>query len=340
MRYGLSLPHYAYSFPDGGPLEWARVVDYARRAEDAGFDSVWVSDHFFADLDRYGGPRGPVGTVEPFTALAGLAVHTERVRLGTLVAAASFRHPAHVAKMATTIDLLSGGRFDLGMGAGWFQGEYEAFGYEFGSAGDRFDTLEESLQVLTRLFAEEEPADYEGPNITLRAAYLHPRPAQRGGPPLWIGGKGGPRGLALAARFGDGWNSVWRWTPEDYGEVSRRLDEACERAGRDPATLRRSVGLYTLVGEDEEDLVSRWRALQRWAPGDALAGELIEDYARGGLVGTPDRVRETVAAFEALGVEEIIVAPASLPFAVADDGLLEVIGESLLSGRALLTPDG
>jgi F420-dependent oxidoreductase-like protein len=332
MRYGLSLPHYGYSFGEGEELEWPRVVDAALRAEGAGFDSVWVSDHFFADLARYGGPEGPVGTFEPFTALAAIATRTERVRLGTLVAAASFRHPAHVAKMATTIDLLSGGRFELGLGAGWNQQEYEAFGYEFGSAGDRFDGLEEALAVITRLFAEEEPVSYEGPRLTLRDAYLQPRPAQPGGPPVWLGGKGGPRGLRLAARYAAGWNTVWRVTPEDYAGLVRRLEAACEAEGRDPATLRRSVGLYTLVGEDERDLDARWRALQRWTPGDALSGELLETYARGALVGTPESVRETVKAFEALGVEEIIVAPASLPFAVPDASQLDVLREVLLSG--------
>jgi F420-dependent oxidoreductase-like protein len=331
MRFGLSLPHYGYSFGSGEELTWPRVVDAAVAAEAAGFDSVWVSDHFLANLSRYGGPDGPVGTFEPFTALAAIATRTERVRLGTLVAAASFRHPAHVAKMSTTIDLLSGGRFELGLGAGWNEEEYEAFGYEFGSVGDRFDGLEDALGVLTHLFADEEPVSYEGKVHRLQDAYLQPRPAQPGGPPIWLGGKGGPRGLRLAARHASGWNTVWRWTPEDYAELVRRLEEACEAEGRDPATLRRSVGLYTLIGEDERDLDERWRALQRWAPGDALAGELLEHYARGALVGTPERIRETVAAFEALGVEELILAPASLPFAVPDPSQLDVVAEVLLT---------
>lgn len=330
MRFGLALPHYGYSFPDGGPLDWGRVIEYARRAETLGFDSLWVSDHFFSDPSRTPGPQELLATVEPFTALAALATHTERVRLGTLVASGGFRHPAHVAKMATTIDLLSGGRFDLGLGAGWMEAEYTAFGYDFGTVGERFDLLEESLEVLTRLFGEAEPVDYVGKRITLQEAYLHPRPPQSGGPPIWLGGKGGPRGLKLAARFAHGWNTVWRWSPRDFAEVSGRLDRACEDVDRDPATLRRSVGLYTLVGEDEVDLHDRWRALQRWAPGDALAGEMLEDYARGALVGTPEQVAEQVAAFEALGVEEIILSPASLPFAVAEDSELDVIADVLL----------
>src|SRR5919201_1206398 len=108
MRIGLALPHYDYSFLDATPLTWPGLVESAQRAEALGFDSVWISDHFFADISRYGGPSGPLGTIEPFTSLAALATQTERVRLGTLVACTSFRHPAHVAKMATTIDQLSG----------------------------------------------------------------------------------------------------------------------------------------------------------------------------------------------------------------------------------------
>src|SRR5438034_103453 len=117
MRVGIALPHYDFSFPDGEPLSWERFLDAALRAEALGFDSLWISDHLFLDLARYGGPDEELGSLEPFTTLAALAALTERVRLGTLVACAPFRHPAHVAKMATTIDLTSGGRFDLGLGA-------------------------------------------------------------------------------------------------------------------------------------------------------------------------------------------------------------------------------
>src|SRR6058998_27828 len=148
MRIGLALPHYDFSFPDGKPLTWTRLVEAARRAERLGFDSVWISDHFFLDLERYGGSPEPQGSVEPFTALAGLTAVTERVRLGTLVACAPFRHPAIVAKMASAIDLQSGGRFDLGLGAGWYEREFEAFGYPFGTVGERFSMLEETVRAV------------------------------------------------------------------------------------------------------------------------------------------------------------------------------------------------
>ena len=329
MRMGLALPHYDFSFPDGKRLTWDGVVDAALRAERLGFDSIWISDHFFLDLERYGGHDIPLGSIEPFTALAALATLTERARLGTLVACAPFRHPAHVAKMATAIDLASGGRFDLGMGAGWYGREFEAFGYAFPATGERMTILEENVRAIAALFGGK-PVDLEAGNTRLSGAYNLPKPVQEGGPPIWIGGKGGPRLLGLVASLAAGWNTVWRWTPEDYGEKVAQLRKICESVGRDPSTVRRSVGLFALVGEDDRDLVARYRALQRWAPGGALDGEMLEDYARGSLTGTPERCSEVMADFAGHGVEELIVSPGSLPFAVYDWSLVELIAEAVL----------
>jgi probable F420-dependent oxidoreductase len=329
MRIGLALPHYDYSFPDGKPLSWPRLLDAARRAEALGFDSVWISDHFFLDLARYGGPADPSGTVEPFTALAALAASTERVRLGTLVACTSFRHPAHVAKMATTIDLISGGRFDLGLGAGWYDPEFAAFGYEPASTGDRFAFLEETVLVVAGLFAEG-PFTHEGKRFQIEGAYNHPRPAQPGGPPIWVGGKGGDRLLRLIARHASGWNTVWRRTPESFAERAHRLRQLAETEGRDPASVRLSLGLYTLVGEDERDLTHRFEVLRRWAPGGALDGQHLEDYARETLTGTPERSLETLGAFAAAGAEEFIVGAGPVPFSVADWSMVELIAGSLI----------
>jgi probable F420-dependent oxidoreductase len=329
MRIGLALPHYDFSFPDGEPLTWSQLVDAARRAESLGFDSLWISDHFFLDLARYGGSDQPQGTLEPLTALAGLAGVTDRVRLGTLVACAPFRHPAHVAKMATAIDLWSGGRFELGIGSGWYEREFQAFGYPFESTGRRFALLEETVEVIAGLFSEG-PFDHDGEHFQLRGAYNHPRPAREGGPPIWIGGKGGDRVLRLAARLGAGWNTVWRWTPERYGERVEVLQRVCEKEGRDPGSVRQSVGLYTLVGEDDRDLVARFRALQRWTPGGALDGELLDDYGRDTLTGTPSTCLERLVEFSTCGVEEVIVAAASLPFAVYDWSMLDLIAEAMI----------
>jgi probable F420-dependent oxidoreductase len=332
MRIGLALPHYEFSFPDHQPASWPRILDAARRAERLGFDSIWISDHFFLDLARYGGSAEPAGTPEPFTALAALAVATERVRLGTLVACAPFRHPAHVAKMATTIDLASHGRFDLGIGAGWYEREFEAFGYD--PAG-RFSYLEESAEVVAGLFGGG-PVDHRGRRFRLRSAYNHPKPAQPGGPPIWIGGKGGDRTLRLAARGGFGWNSVWRWEEAAYASRVEALRAAYRTEGRDPAQARLSLGLYTLVGDDERDLARRFAAMQRWAPGGALDGTTLETYARDTMTGTVDECLERLSRLADLGVGEFIVGAGPVPFAVSDWDQVELIAGRLVpSARAL-----
>jgi probable F420-dependent oxidoreductase len=329
MRIGLALPHYGFSFPDGGEVTWPRVLDAARRAETLGFDSVWISDHFFLDLERYGGPPEPLGSVEPFTSLAGLAVATERVRLGTLVACAPFRHPAILAKMATAIDLASGGRLDLGLGAGWYEREFEAFGYPFGTVGERFRSLEESVRAVGALFGEG-PVDLDVGRVHLAGAFNHPRPVQQPRPPIWVGGKGGDRLLRLIARHADGWNTVWRMTPETYAERVRSLERIAQAEGRDPATVRRSLGLLTLVAEDDRHLEQRYGALQAWSPGKVLEDVPLEAYAEDTLTGTPEDCLKLLARYRELGVEELIVSAASLPFAVFDWSMLELVASAII----------
>jgi probable F420-dependent oxidoreductase len=330
MRIGLALPHYGFSFPDGGELSWDRLSSWASRAEAKGFDSVWVSDHFFLSLERYGGPEEPYGSVEPLMALAALAAVTERVRLGTLVLGAGFRHPAMVAKSAVTIDHLSGGRLDLGLGAGWYEDEYRALGYDFGTVGGRFSVLEEAVEVLALLFGEKEPVSWQGEHFHLDEAYCRPRPFQQPRPPLWLGGKGGPRLLRLVARRADGWNTVWALTPEVYGERARELDRLCESEGRDPHTVRRSVGLYTMVGESQPDLEARWRRVQGWGPGGAFAHSDLGAWRQDKLAGTPEQVVERIAEFAALGVEEVILSMGPLPFAIADAEMFDLIAEKVI----------
>src|SRR5207248_9312359 len=143
---------------------------------------------------------------------------------------------------------LSGGRMELGIGAGWYEDEFDAFGLPFPGTGERFGLLEETLQVVGALFADG-PADFEGAHFALRDAYNHPGPAQSPRPPVWLGAKGGDRSLRLAASYADGWNTVCRWESGAYAERARAAQRICEELGRDPATLRLSVGLSTLNGE-------------------------------------------------------------------------------------------
>jgi probable F420-dependent oxidoreductase len=329
MRIGLALPHYDFSIPSVSPVTFDAVAAVAARAERLGFESVWVSDHFFSTLERYGGGPERYGSLEPLATLAGLATVTERVRLGTLVLSAGFRHPAVLAKAATAIDRVSGGRLELGLGAGWFADEYEAFGLPFGTVGERFDLLEDTLGYLGALFGPE-PASFEGKRFALRGAFNHPRPVQEPRPPLLIGGKGGPRLLRLAARYADGWNTVWRWTPEAYAPLAAGAREACERAGRDPAGFRLSLGLFTVVGETEVDLVERYERIGRVLPPGVTEAAPLEALRVDGLVGTPDDVLERLSRFAEVGVSELVICPAPVWFALPDPSILDLLAERVL----------
>ncbi len=327
MRFGLSLPHYGFSLPSG-EISFADAAGWARRAEDLGFDSIWVSDHFFYSFARYGADPAPIASLEPLTSLAGIAAVTHRVRLGTLVLCAAFRHPALLARIAASIDLLSDGRLDLGLGAGWMREEFDAFGYRFGTVGERFQALEESLDVVRRLFGGE-PVTYHGPTVTLRDAVLAPAPDRA--PAVWVGGKGGPRLLRLAARLADGWNTVWRFAPEAYSDKVSDVHAACEAAGRDPATFGLSVGLYSLIGEDEASAHAAFERGRAAAPGDAMAGDDYGSWRADTLSGTPEQILERVAAFEALGVRELIVSPWVLPFAIHEPDQVELFAERVIA---------
>lgn len=325
MKVGLALPHYDFSYPDGRGADPAATVEWAFRAEALGYDSVWVSDHFFLDISRYGGPAGRQGSLEPLATLSAIAAATARVRLGTLVLCEAFRPPAILAKAAATLDIASGGRLDLGIGAGWYEDEYRAHGYDFATPGIRMARLEESARIVRGLLGSAEPFTFEGEHYRVDGAVLDPRPVSP--PPVLIGSKGGPKAARIAAETADGWNTVWKWTPEDYAAKARTLDAACEKAGRDPASVSRSIGLYTLV---TGDLDKTWNELRSWAPGTMLDNVKPAEFAEGALVGTAEQCAERMAAFAAHGVTELIVSPAPLPFAIPLPEQVEAIAETLI----------
>jgi probable F420-dependent oxidoreductase len=330
MKLGIALPHYDISFPDQRPATFDRVARYAGLAESSGFHQVWVSDHFWLDLERYGGPVGRQGTPECWTTLSALAARTSRVRLGTLVLASGFRPPTLLAKMAATLDQLSDGRLDLGLGAGWNEAEFTENGLPFPRPGERLAMLEEALGVLSALLTDaQEPASFSGRFYQASDAPVVPGPVQRPRPPLWVGGKG-DRLLGVVARAADGWNVVWSMTPDAYRERLGVLEAACGRAGRDPGEVRRSLGLNTLVGTDADDLAVRWRRLQAWTPGGILDGVELRDWAEGRLVGTPDQVLAQLRGWEELGIEQVVCTFSGLPFAVFEDEQLELVAEQVL----------
>lgn len=205
-----------------------------RIADEAGFDHCWNMDHF-ASL----GGEDTKDIFEAWTMLAGMAALTTRVRIGCSVTGNTYRHPGVLAKMAVTVDHLSGGRLEFGIGAGWAENEHTMLGLPFGTVGDRADRLEETLQIITSLWTEP-TTTFTGKHYRLAQAVAEPKPVQRPHPPIWIGGSGPKRTLRMAAEYADVWNAPGG-TPALVAESSAILDRHCADIGRDPAQIRRSV---------------------------------------------------------------------------------------------------
>jgi F420-dependent oxidoreductase-like protein len=211
-------------------LPWPTLVERWRYFESLGFDSVWNSDHFIqSSWSEY-------PNLEAWTVLAGLAALTERIRIGVLVSSNTFRHPALLAKQAVTVDHISNGRLELGLGAGWFEREHTMFGIDFPAPAERVGRFREAVAVVDQLLRNDE-SSYDGRYYQLRQARFRPRPVQQPRPPLVLAGHG-PRMLRIAAEYADTWNSFG--TAEEMRERNQLLDEHCAAIGREPGSLRRS----------------------------------------------------------------------------------------------------
>lgn len=291
-----------------------------RWLDDSGFDWISAWDHLYeAPPDLIAGP-GTVPHFEAVATLAALAVETTNARLGCLVFYVGYRNPALLARAAVTIDHLSGGRFELGIGGGWHQWEAEANGYDFPGVGVRLDMLDEAARVIGPLVGasrfvadpDREPPDtpiegdgpprttFEGRHFRVVDASCLPPPVQ-GGLPLWIGGVGERRTLPLAARHADGWNAAYV-DPAEFGRLSGVLSASCEDIGRDPATIERSVNLVFAMGSDaasahraEAELAEQW-------------GPLFDRIRPGTLLGTAERAVEEVMAYAEAGADLVNIA--------------------------------
>ncbi len=245
MRFGLQIPNFSDDETPG--TLFGEVVERAAAAEDTGFDSVWVMDHFF-QLPPMGGPAAPM--LDSYTLLGALAARTSRVRLGAMVTGVTYRNPAHLAKIVTTLDIISGGRAILGIGAAWYDVEHEGLGFDFPSAGERLDRLEEALQICRAMFTEEAPS-FEGRYYRIHEARNVPPPVQRGGPTILVGGGGEKRTLQLVARYADMCNIVG-----DPATVAHKVDVLrghCKAIGRDPSEITVSrLSTLVLTASDEE----------------------------------------------------------------------------------------
>ena len=288
MRFGIQIePQFGFS--------WDEVRAIARDAEELGADGVWVSDHLFLNA-----ASARTDCLEAWTLLAALTQVTSRVRLGTLVTCQSYRNPALLAKMAADVDVLSGGRLEFGIGAGWKELEYRAYGYEFPAPGVRVDQLVDTIEICRRMWTEDE-ATYAGKHYRIDGAQCSPKPVQR--PlPMWIAGAK-PRLMRIMAKYADAVNIGGFATADVYADAMRELDRACRIEKRDPGTIVRSHFGPVLVAQDRarvDDVVGALAARAKIAPDEWRARR------KGHPVGTPDEVADALRPYVQAGMSYVI----------------------------------
>lgn len=260
----------------------------ARCAEEEGFDAFFRSDHFV----NMGGTDGLPGPTDSWTTLAGLARETASIRLGTLVTSATFRLPGILAVTVAQVDAMSGGRVELGLGAGWYEDEHRAYAIPFPPIRERFDRLEEQLTVITGLWetSEGETFDFDGRFYQVVGSPALPKPSQQPHPPVIVGGGGTKRTPGLAARFADEFNTPFL-TPADAARQFTRVDDACEKIGRDPTSVRHTSALIVCCGEDDSVVDHRAQAI----------GWSVADLKRFGAGGSPDEVAQRIDEWRTAG---------------------------------------
>jgi F420-dependent oxidoreductase-like protein len=280
-------------------VSWPQWVDLAQACERHGISTLFRSDHYM-NLD---GQHPERGALDAWGTLCALAAVTSTLRLGTMVSPATFRHPSVLAKLVTTADHVSGGRIELGLGAGWHQREHDAYGFPFAPTRTRMEVLEEQLQVVLGNWARppRTPFSFDGEHYTLRDLDAQPKPVQEPHPPLIMGGNAGPRSAALAAAYADEYNTVFP-TVDEVRERRERIERACDQAGRD--TLPFSIMTGVIVGSDESDLRDRVRRLGEKMGSDTST--MIDKPPSGWIIGTLDQAAEQLSALAEAGVSRVM----------------------------------
>jgi F420-dependent oxidoreductase-like protein len=273
MRFGLDVAQQR--------MPWDELVRRVQLAEELGFDGVWGFDHF---QPMYG--EGPGETFEGMATLAALAGVTSRIRLGLLVTGVTYRHPSVLAAQALTVDHASHGRLELSLGAAWFDKEHHELGIPFPPLPERYARLEDTLEIVTRLFTGE-VVSYDGQVVSLRDAQMRPVPVQQPRPPIWIGGSGPRRTLPLVARYADAWHAFG--SPNSLREASDRIDQLAVEAGRDPSDILRAASLSLDDLDTARKFAGRWR--------DAGYGYLVCGWPGEGAAQVERFAREVMPEF-------------------------------------------
>ena len=279
-------------------VTWEDWLALVAACEEHGVGTMFRSDHYLSVDDKR--ERGSLDAWGTITALGAV---TEKLRLGTMVSPATFRHPAVLAKAAVTADHVSGGRVEVGIGAGWWEREHELYGFELPPTGPRMEALEEQMQIVRGHWGEER-FDFDGEHFSARELDARPKPVQQ--PlPLILGAKGGPRTLRMGARWADEYNTVMA-TAEEIADLRKRLDEACEKEGRDPASLPLSMMTGWLVGADRDDLLRRASALSQWKGEGDDAEAFIASLRESTILGTVEEATRQLRELEAAGLTRIM----------------------------------
>jgi alkanesulfonate monooxygenase SsuD/methylene tetrahydromethanopterin reductase-like flavin-dependent oxidoreductase (luciferase family) len=292
LNFGVQIePQFGFSYHD--------VLELAQKALDNSFTGVWFSDHFMLDADATDREL-----LDPWLLMAALVRDNKKIRVGSLVFCNSYRIPALHAKMAATIDVISNGRLDFGIGAGWKKLEYKAYGYEFPKFETRVEQLGEAIQIIKGIWTEEK-FSFDGKHYQVKDVVSFPKPVQKPYPKIWVGSnEGGPKMIELAAQFGDGFNVAWRFSPDDTFRIFQQLTEFAEKHGRKPDEIVKSVGLWARILKSDSEMEEK---IKSGAISRGISEEAYRKRVASSLWGTPEIVAERLAQYKDQGVSEIIL---------------------------------
>ena len=334
MRFGIFIPQgWVHDLVDIEPAEhWATIREIALAAESGPWESVWLYDHFHTV---------PVptseATHETWSLVSALAAVTSRIRIGQMCTCIGFRNPAYLAKVAATADHISGGRIEMGIGAGWYEHEWRAYGYGFPLTKERLGMLREGVEILAQAWRDGS-ATLDGEHFRVDGAICRPLPLQEGGIPIWIAGGGERRTLRIAAQYGSAANFM-AFDIDTFRRKRTVLAEHCAAIGRDPEQIRRSANFSVIVGESAADVVARIRRVeQRLARfvGDAAAAAQVAEYRDGtALAGTPEDIGERLAAWRDAGLQIML---AYFPEAAYDRSGIELFEQRVIPALAAEEP--